>query len=72
MIFNPSHQEVFICFYLQVNSNIYKTGTNYLLHLTANRNMQRRLPLQLDVTIGQIFTLMMTIIIRHFLAFLKE
>jgi hypothetical protein len=72
MIFNTSHQEVFICFYLQVNSKIYKTGTYYLLHSTANINMQRRLPLQLDLTIGQLFTLMMNIITHTFLAFLKK
>jgi hypothetical protein len=34
---NTSHQEVFICFYLQVNSNMYKTGINYLLHSTAKK-----------------------------------
>jgi hypothetical protein len=72
MIFNTSHQEVFVCFYLQVNSNMYKTGINYLLHSTAKRNMQTGLLLRLDVTIGQLFTLMMTIIIHHFLAFWKE
>jgi hypothetical protein len=72
MILNNSHQEVFVCFYLQVNSNMYKTGINYLLHSTANKNMQRGLLLQLDVIIGQLFTLMMTIITHHFLAFRKE
>jgi hypothetical protein len=51
---------------------MYKTGINYLLHSTSKRNMQRGLLLQLDVTIGQLFTLMMTIITHHFLAFQKE
>jgi hypothetical protein len=72
MILNNSHQEVFVCFSLQVNSNMYKTGISYLLHPTAKRNMQRRLSLQLDVTIGQLLTLVVTIIIHHFLAFQKE
>jgi hypothetical protein len=51
---------------------MYKTGTNYLRNLTADRNKQRQLPLQLDVPIVQLFMLMMTIITHHFLAFLKE
>jgi hypothetical protein len=51
---------------------MYKTGTNYLRNLTADKNKQTQLPLQLDVTIVQLFMLMMTIITHHFLAFLKE
>jgi hypothetical protein len=38
----------------------------------SKEKMQRVLLLQLDVTIGQLFTLMTTIITHHFLAFQKE